>query len=292
MRWYTGASRRYIHALHEACDDVDLLSDPEEHPARPAITLPGHMGRVLGFGPTTEERELQRLNRKSIEHGATRAYHFDHARIQHGDLLSRTRRRRQILLEAIDNGRHDVEMRHAVVAGTPLGAKYFGHWLVDDLPQFLLAQTLGPPIQLFDPASHYTLSDYATLAGIQCDAVSSGRFERLTVLEDFHQNSFRMQRAREIRRRLVEATKVVADRPPTGIYLKRGTTGVLRQLTNEEQLADHLAAQGFVIIDHTRMTAAEIFRTAHEAPLVVCVEGSHEAHALYAMADAAAWVSI
>jgi capsular polysaccharide biosynthesis protein len=72
-----------------------------------------------------------------------------------------------------------------------------------------------------------------------------------------------------------------------GVYLRRGAFGAQdpRVLINGEEVESFLAAQGFAIVDPDRLSSEELCRQMRGASVVVGIEGSHLAHAIYTMAS-------
>ncbi len=276
---------KYILDLDAGCDEVQVICAAEEQRTRPAIIPDGHLDRVLGVEETSVELERLRITRDWVQHGETKAFHFKNGKLAGGFFYAPGRRYRQVLVRAESSGGRGVEMSHAVVASSPLSGLYFGHWLRECLPQVLLAKSLGPAIELFDCRDRYTHSDYADLADLRCPSVARGCFGRLTILEDHHQNSHRVARYREVGRRIREKAGTPNQAPPHGVFLLRGGSGAERRLTNEQQVADHLAGKGFRVIDHASMTPQQLVRAMSGTKVVVAVEGSHIAHAIYTLAD-------
>jgi capsular polysaccharide biosynthesis protein len=76
------------------------------------------------------------------------------------------------------------------------------------------------------------------------------------------------------------------------VFLKRGTDGEPRRLSNEDALIDLLDRHGFDILDCGSLSAFEIARRALDCRVVVAVEGSHLAHGAYTVADGGAFLVI
>jgi hypothetical protein len=167
----------------------------------------------------------------------------------------------------------------ALVAGVA-GSTWFGHWLEDEVPLQLLAADFAPPIAHIRP-EYRDEADYRTLLNLaKPTRVGTAFISRLTIVDEFAQNPSKASRYWRIRQQLAQSPKG-ADR----VFLNRGRSGTSRSLQNEKELLDRFQVEGYSIIDITTASVAELLATLNGASLVVSVEGSHLAHALYAMAD-------
>lgn len=171
----------------------------------------------------------------------------------------------------------------AHLASNWAGSHYFANHLLDDLPLAMIPQPgetlLALPIRPYAHGEGYR----ALLDLPRPPEVDQVRVEKLTLYTDFAQNSFKAIRYREIRRR-IRATRGPSPALP-GVFLRRGKTGEPRVLANDAELVSRLTARGFAIVDPERLTAQEIVERTLDARIVVGVEGSHLAHAVYTIAD-------
>ena len=71
----------------------------------------------------------------------------------------------------------------------------------------------------------------------------------------------------------------------TYVYLKRGQTGVVRTIRNEDEIIDTLVKRGFQVVDITSDSLDSIIQTLLNAKIVVSLEGSHLAHWIYTAPD-------
>jgi hypothetical protein len=167
----------------------------------------------------------------------------------------------------------------ALVAGVA-GSTWFGHWLEDEVPLQMLAAEFGPPVAHVRPEYPHE-ADYRKL--LQLDApmrLGTAHVSRLTVVDEFAQNPSKARRYWRIRERLALDPKG-ADR----VFLNRGSSGNARLLRNEAELLQRFRADGYAIIDIATASLDDLLKSLNGAFLVVGVEGSHLAHALYAMAE-------
>jgi len=70
------------------------------------------------------------------------------------------------------------------------------------------------------------------------------------------------------------------------VMLLRGNSGTKRSLVNENEIAEFLSSQGFVIVDPQKMSVDEILFETLGAEIVVGVEGSQLAHGLFPLGAA------
>jgi Glycosyltransferase 61 len=168
------------------------------------------------------------------------------------------------------------EVPLAVLTGTAAGSSWFGHWLEDELPLVMRAQNFGPTFRhsrqsYGDEAYYLERAQLAPIANYE-----TAHFDDLWIIEDNFQNPNKVQRYLELRKRFQ-----VKHAGSKRVYLHRGNTGNLRCPTNEKDLLISIEKEGFVVLDLARASAAERAKVLGEAELVVSIEGSHLAHALY-----------
>ena len=169
-----------------------------------------------------------------------------------------------------------------------IGMKYFGHWLSDALPTALLCredETLYLPD---NPAWPHTRA-YLDLLGLPAVPARHMFFRRMSFASDIGQNAHRQDRQRQLRKRLQAAVPDTgADQ---GVFIRRGHSGVARVLANEDALADRFAARGFAICASTDPLPV-LLRALAGASVVISMEGSHLAHALFAARPGALLVTL
>lgn len=254
------------------------LHPAEEAVSVPAIMLPGQLDRVRSVqAETTREAEMRRALGGLVKHGATEACRLRDVALISGYVYGYGSRigvvhRRPPLFAARP---HQQIVRGAVVS-TPVGARYFGHWLTDDCTTSLLEPQIGRTHFLKAPRSWTHVAQYRELFGIDSPEIVAARFEELTLVIDIGQNANRRARFRTLRGRLRSRLRPIASQ---GVYLRRGSNGGRRSIHNEEEIVDQLSRRGFEIVDVTRASARQIAERVAGAPLAIGVEGSHMAHA-------------
>jgi hypothetical protein len=171
-------------------------------------------------------------------------------------------------------------LEEGVLVGTCAGATWFGHWLEDEVPQHLLGSSYGTPLTApRKPYSHE--SGYLTALSLRTPMeIGTGRIGSLVVIEEFAQNPHKTARFAEMRRRLA-ASATGSEK----VFLFRGDSGTPRRMVNERELAERLSVEGFRVVEIGRASFEEIVEACRGASVVVGVEGSHLAHALFLMGD-------
>ncbi len=256
----------------------------------PALCLPDDWDRIIAFQEeTTPELERQRAAGGLTDHGATRiARHRDVTLIDgiaygRKGMLRASNRYRQ---RPIARGER-VTIPRALLCTNPVIDRYFGHWLVDGLLlELLAAEQDAVPLKL---SPHRWLHEpgYRALTGLDDCKAKFVHVEELLVADDRGINASWQARATTLRARIAAgAGSASADAP---VFVRRGTTGSKRDLMNEGELAEALAARGFVILSPEQETPQTIAATLAAAPVIVLVEGSAQDHALVA-ARTGAWV--
>lgn len=279
--------------LNAAASRVWELCPGETVTVPPAIYPDGALERIVAASPWEDAATLEdRIRGGPGTHGASRAYLIEDvdlsgaylyrgaARSQPGH--GRARPWRQ------GGARIGLEAAHLVSAWS--GSLFFGPFLRDTLPLGLIPEAGAPAITMVGKTYAHA-PGYRALVDLPCPPCpDAARIGRLTVYEDFAQNSFKAARYRTLRDRL--RGNVTDPARPPGVYLKRGATGEARMLTNEAEIEALLAGFGFDIVEPAKLEPAEIARRMTDTPLVISIEGSHLAHAIYTLADNGAFLVI
>lgn len=256
-----------------------------------AIFLDGQLDRVEAVQEqTTREAELARVLGSEVEHAAVTAYELADVTIAGGSAfasglwhslrpfsLSRTLR-----LPAVET------VERAALGCTPGGYRYFAHWMLDDCTLQLLAVDYGPPVVIAGPAYSHE-PGYRRLWNLECRSLDYARVRTLIVFEDIGQHLHKRKRYEKLRLMLADRVQSPQKR---GVYLRRGTSGVRRFLTNEPEVEHRLSRRGFTILDPTTTSVDELIQACVGSPCVVTVEGSALAHGLVTVAEGGALVAI
>jgi capsular polysaccharide biosynthesis protein len=285
-----GRALRGHQALESAARRVWAIEPASVEVTGPATFLERDLERVTALQEeTTEANEERRIRGGSIEHAATLAYELSDAVLVSGHAYSGDWH--GVFTPRAENLRLRLDMpflrgEHAL-ASTFIGNRYFGHFIMDDLPLDLLAQGLGHVVRTDDPMSPHQ-DEYRALADTAAEPVVAARFESLVVCQDFGQNRGKRERLAQLRERLTRRLPLARH---AGVYLRRGD-GFARRLVNEAEVEAYLTRQGFIVVDPMTHSVADILRLTHGVRYVVGVEGSQLCHVIFTMARGGAVVAL
>jgi len=273
-------------AYRDTCERKWTIHPEETQVEPPAIYFEDDLERVhpINVGDNTYEQEVSRIKGGRVEHAATVAYSLKTVELIDGSLFSGAMQHR-----LVDRPRHMIgrdaseTIASGALACTPYGGIYFGHWMSDDLTLHLAAEALGLPVTV-DRKSYDHEPEYCRLMKIGQNKMSRLRFDELIIVDDHGQNAYKRQRYQALRSRLRESVTPASN---LYVYIRRGTVGarVDRSLVNAEEIEGFLESQGFLIVDPDHQSASKIAEAISGARLIVSVEGSHMAHALYSVRD-------
>ena len=103
---------------------------------------------------------------------------------------------------------------------------------------------------------------------------------RLRIIDEFAQNASKVRRYQAIRDQFARREKG-AHR----VFISRGNWGSPRALQNEMELQERFRSEGYSILEVATSSFSDLLGILNGASLVVSIEGSHLAHALFMMAD-------
>lgn len=284
--------RRYIfrifgnQTISEICDREWIISPSCVSYAPSAIWLPGEIEKITGYGPDTNiEHERLRINGGHREHAATIARVLRNADI-YGGYIYKNAAKIQIGIQAerLLRNSHSTETKDSAALACSLNdSQYFGHWITDGIPLLMAGRELAPPIRNSNPMTPHQ-KEYLSILEMSYDSFTEGRIRELIIIEDFGQNQYKSDRYNKIRSRFYNP-RLRSAHP--GAIILRGTSGntLNRILINEKQIADYLKSIGFKIINPEQQSVKEIIEAISGARIVVGVEGSQLAHALFPMAQ-------
>ena len=274
------------------CDKQWTLCPSEQSISPPALYLNGELDKVTAVQEETSyTRELQKLRGGIPEHAATIAYQLSDVQLHNGCLYKRAMKLPLTAVKVSGLGTNtrsnqlsnQLEMHsEAVLACTFSGNRYFGHWMTDDVTLTLAAQQIAETVRTSQPLTAHQV-DYSNLLGIVATPVHQAYFKKLIVIQDFGQNQFKRERYEYIRSKL---RTMPSRQSGQKVMLLRGNSGTKRSLVNENEIAEFLSSQGFVIVDPQKMSVDEILFETLGAEIVVGVEGSQLAHGLFPLGDA------
>ena len=303
MRLNVAMVKRRLHrALARRHVDIRSLATrtwtlcPEEVTTVPsAICLDGAAEKILGLSPWRSwDSERNMMRGGPVTHHASIAHLIENVDLA-GPYLYRGPAKSHpgygaeaLWLRDSERGRA-IESAHLTTSEA--GSHFFGTFLRADMPMALLVGDGDTCISMMSkPYSHE--EGYRALLGVpKAPTVSCARIKQLTIYTDFSQNSSKLERYRALRtnlRRSLVGGAVAARKE--GVYIRRGRTGELRLLQNEDEVEALLRRRGFEVVDPAVDSAHDIARASLNARIVVGVEGSHLAHAIYTVADDGAFL--
>jgi hypothetical protein len=247
----------------------------------PAIVLPGQVERITRTEFAPLDIVTQSIAGDPAERvGPTMAYRLRDVDIVDGvlysgglslHLRSRTRPPLPRLLEAHAAGS---------LYETWVGNRWFGNWLLDDCLSYRLAEETGKPVTTM-PVLGGHVPRYEALLGMTPARIGDAHFDELTVFDDHANNSHRMARARDMRRRLLAGR---IPQPSPGVFLFRGRSGDLRVLENEEEIAKRLETErGFRVMFAEDYSVDELIEACGGARVIAGIEGSQLNHGIAVM---------
>lgn len=177
------------------------------------------------------------------------------------------------------------EVAEANLVTSTEGSHFFGPLLQCDFPLELISVDDPANIRMstkpYEHARGYR--SLLQLPDIRC--LHRARIRRLVMYSDFAQNSHKIARYEELRRRLRSSVRPTGKGMRRGVYLRRGTSGEPRLIENEASLIEFLDRSGFEIVDPGVLSAEEVSARLLDAPLIISVEGSHLSHGIFSLAD-------
>lgn len=277
----------------ELCDRQWTLHPSENITSPPAIYLGGELDKVIGVQEeTTYAAELKRVQGGVIEHAGTTAYRLRDVTIYNGYVYKKSMKYPLTTAKEslIGFGKLD-KIPEAALGCTFVGNRYFGHWLTDNLTLTLAAQQLATAIR---PAYKFTdhQQEYSNFLDIHCEPVAKAKCKELIFIDDYGQNRYKRERYDYIRSKLRSQFKENSAQSVQGVMLLRGKSGVQRLLVNENEIAEYLRNQGFIIVDPQAMSAREIVTKTLGAKVVVGAEGSQLVHGLFTLSGSGTIVTL
>jgi hypothetical protein len=254
----------------------------------PAHHLPGATDRIVALSPWRDAAtERLMVDGGTIEHMASVAHVVEDVALRGpygyrdgAKTLFGYGKRHFLLRDAGPPERIDA----AHMMSNWAASGYFGNHMADIYPLELLpepnARLIAAPAKDFEDDKGYR----RLLGRPRPPVVSSAYVARLTIYADVAQNSSKVARYRDLRARL-RAALGAPEAPAAGIYLKRGTTGERRVVANEAALEALMTRLGFDVVEPAHLPTEEVVRRLLDARLVIGIEGSQLAHALYTLAD-------
>jgi hypothetical protein len=277
--------------LRMAAYRQEVLCGEETINARPAILVSGQLERVIDTDDgTTIGSEILAATSSVLRPAPTIAYHIKDAIVADGSVYQGRFKAFVAARSFFKDSTSPRKAHHIKVAGlasSQLAGRFFGHWLVDDCVQYLLAEKHGKPLCFRGPVYSEHRSTYESYLAQDWTPTDRAWIDDLVVYQDFywgiHQNSLRRAMTRSLRDRV--RTHLPSCCNQSLVYLRRGTTGKLRTIQNEEELTDSLEKSGFVIVDFESVSLEKLLAILANAKIVVSLEGSHVTHCAFSVPE-------
>ena len=276
--------------LARAAEIVELAPEVERE-TLPALILPGELDRVRrSVRSSTVDKEREALTAKSRRHGATFLYRFEDTLLGNRTVYAAgtysvrgVRPSRFVLAGECCYVKEAQLCTHSVID------RYFGHWLREAMPMELLAAERGLPGLSFKRQTWLHEPGYRALMNLPGEPISLARVDTLWIPDLRGLNDHFVRCFKELRDRVRTAGDGQGARM---VYLDRGSTGVGRQIANSDELRTALARWGFEIVMPEQLSAPEIVQRLADARVLICVEGSAQTHATFALPPGATLISL
>lgn len=280
----------YIHYLNRllpwqatltsAAREVEILWPAEEdYPCKPAVFLPDQPAKIKGthWSGSSIEDEMFVARTRVVTHQPTLAYHIEDAVLAGGVIYSG--RLRYWVAHKDDRVQAETGLESAALVSTPGGARYFGHWLMDDCLTYEIAKNSEKIICIYNAFSDQ-MKKYQTYFRQDWTEIGPARIKTLTIFDDVGHNQYK----RERQARLSEAVqRQFRTNRPLHVYLRRGRSGRQRLVVNEEEIIEALIKRGFVVADVEHDSLEHLLSILSSAETVVTLEGSHVAHCCFTL---------
>lgn len=248
---------------------------------RAAQFVPEQLERVVACGFSANlSSEIEKLEATCWEESPTFHCVLENATVLGGEIF--TSRARHFLSAASPYkaalGR-TTQYQDVSIPNSLQGLKYFGHWLRDDCASYELLREEGHEIASLGRPTWADCQAYETRFDQVWEERTAFRATRLYVVREIGFNLDKKRRLEALRGR------VRSEAGKGGIfYIRRGQSGMVRSIVNEDELLEGLAAYGVTVLEPEAQGKA-VLDACLDADLVITIEGSQAAHALYALKD-------
>lgn len=291
-----------VHNLFDRAEKNWVIAPPETIKTPPSIVLDGEFDRIRVVEQwSTPDVEKRRMLGGAFDRPAVMAYEFKDAILYQGSIIAAGAEKRILPNEHRASSAKNNPVKvidEGALAGSFLGLMYFGHWLKDDAPLSLLAEEYGTPFSPSPPSWHAAqfrethIGGYIDFLDVPWSQAENVRCKKLIMFDD---EDFTTHKGRRLERLRSRAYKKLGAPKVTGrrIFIKRGIADKgVRRFGNEVEIAAHLEAEGFLVVDPSKMNVVEIANAIHGAALVVAAEGSHQVHSIFTLAKGAGLLAI
>jgi len=280
---------RKRRSMDDICLSRTVICPAEISTMPPVVMLPEQRALVTATQPkTTLEHEWKRIAGFEAQHEGTVRYVFSNVLATPQGFFVNGHGFNQFGHPSLgDLKPTKIHKRENGFFGlSPICMQYFGHWLLDGLPNTLLRQ---PGEDLYFPSNPSWGHAKSYLDLLEIDRIEHDYvlFETMSFCVDIGQNSNRRSRTKAIQH-------AVRSKIPHGnkrVYISRGHTGENRILSNEADLVAALENVGFVVIPVTA-PLEDILSACAGADVTLSMEGSHMSHVFFASNPGALHVTI
>lgn len=257
----------------------------ETLPCRPALFDPAQIDRVRACGfKSNLDIELTKLRAETFDERPLQIARVEDAAVVGGEIFYGWQRHFMAAGSVPWRALFSIEETEGPVtlANSEQGLKYFGHWLRDDCAMFdVLHGMFAQPVLSMTRPAWPDASLYERAFGQVWDERAAFWAPSLTLVRDLGFNRQKKQQIERLRGRLRETYR--PRTPGDVVYLARGASGKSRDIVNEMALRDALGARGVRIVIPEDGTA-DLVEALLDARVVITVEGSQAAHAVYTLA--------
>lgn len=248
----------------------------------PACFVPEQLERVVACGfRSTLENEIQKLEATSWSESPTQVLHIRDAILLGGEVLTPSAHHFLSSMSPYRSLFRSLEFYDEIsIPNSVQGLKYFGHWLRDDCAAFELATEMGGQVVSLLRPSWSDCAGYESRFDQTWEEKEAFYATHLCLFRDIGFNLDKRRRLQALRARVQGQEKNEGG----VVYLRRGQGGKARSIIDEPSLIEGLSARG-VRIAEPEQGAEAVFRTCMGADLIITVEGSQAAHALYLLKD-------
>lgn len=253
----------------------------------PAIYFADDLKQVTGVAyPRKIEWELGRIQRKQRTYNSLQTHTIENVILLDGNLYKGTAKRRIKGQTAKFFAKVPSQIQEGgILVNTEIGARYFGDWLLLDLPLLRLAIQFGHTISIDSgkPLTQHQFAYKEMFSAKETRALTGPCIiDKITIFESSWSTIEHVAEAQKMRRLL---QKRLGSELHPGVYFCRGDSGASRVLVNEKEVIAFMRNLGLLIINPEELNADEITRLTFNAKLVVGVEGSQLAHGIFCLAD-------
>ncbi|GAB5405585.1 MAG: hypothetical protein Aurels2KO_38160 [Aureliella sp.] len=257
----------------------------EQSPARdiklpPMILLEDGLGSVtsgpdFGSGAIARNHMLSDAMRVVAPHGPTRVLELRRATLSGGSVYSGGGR--YTLRQSAFSGALRPVRKHlaeATLVPSLAGCNYFGHWLLEDCAQQLLAEKLDGELIDIERPIYVQEPDYRDLLKLSKPTQHEHiDVSALQIIEDSGATTSKIERILQLKQRLW--SRIPSNDKIPGVFVERGQTGSPRQLLNEESVINCVLSRGFQIVAPEKMAARDVASLLARSRIVMGVDGSH-----------------